>query len=188
MDGYDKQRGSPYRRKGYPEKARDHQRKEYYTKYTDILHDDYKRNPNSERMSDFDYISQIDPYRRPHYSKEYSKRTRVNRGNENTQRTFKLKHVPADPNNTVGVFGFSQYTKDEDVKKLLAKRLKRLGEYSYKLIIDERTGLCKGFCFIDFKCLEDAIIAKDILSFESLWGLDFKCDFSYKQGSNCEQG
>ncbi|KAM0680006.1 transformer 2 beta [Glugoides intestinalis] len=190
MDGYNKQRGTPYRRKAYPEKNRDNQRKEYYTKYPKVVHNGYKSNQrtlNSERMSDFDYISQVDTYKRPEHPRAYLKRPRVDKGNEIAQKVFKMRHVPAEPNNTVGVFGFSQYTNEEDVKKLLAKRLKNLREYTYKLITDERTGLCKGFCFVDFKCLEDAIIAKDILSFESLWGLDFKCDFSYKQGTNSEQ-
>lgn len=125
--------------------------------------DDYRRVYNNRDTRDSSYNSRDNnTYNRDN-----------NRGIDNLKRfrstdTFikKPKHVPADPNNTIGIFGFNQFTTDEDVRCLLKNRIGHIKGYTHKLIIDERTGFCKGFCFVDFKCLEDAINAKDIFSFE----------------------
>lgn len=111
------------------------------------------------------------------YRRGYPKRFR---GYQSMEEMSKL-HPPADPNNTIGIFGFGQYTTEDDIKKLLRERLPGISGYTYKLIVDERSGFCRGFCFVDFKSLEDAIVAREILNFESFRGSDFKCDFSYKQ-------
>lgn len=147
--------------------------------------DYYRRdvNPSYKRDTNEYYRREQEETYKSDGSRDYMKRTRMDqRTLEQHQRQSKARHVPADPNNTIGVFGFSPYTTDEEVRELLKKKLPGMSGYTHKLIMDERTGLCKGFCFLDFKCLEDALTAKEILSFESFRGLDFKCDFSYKHG------
>lgn len=94
---------------------------------------------------------------------------------------WKNKRVPAEPNKVLGIFGFQRHTTDEDVQKLLIEKLLNINGYTFKLINDDILGICKGFCFVEFKCLEDAANAKEILSFESFRGQDLKCDFSYKR-------
>ncbi|ELA40796.1 uncharacterized protein VICG_02167, partial [Vittaforma corneae ATCC 50505] len=158
-----------------------------YSRYLDRDVDDWNDHsyPRSisyfnshERMSEFDYISRTDQYKkrfrsesRGYYSSSDQAYSRYNKG----------RHAPADPSNTIGIFGFSHYTTEEDVRKLLKDKIPHIEGYNCKVIIDERTGFCRGFCFVDFKCLEDAVNARDILNFDSFRGLDLKCDFSYKQ-------
>lgn len=168
------------RRENYDDEYNDRRYQDQnYKRYRDT--NGYSSNFNSyETIPDLEYITRTEQYKKPVFIKDNAKRYRDNFRPFSSQ--FKDKHIPAEPNNTIGVFGFGPYTTDEDIKNLLKDKLKNINEYTYKLITDDRTGLCKGFCFVDFKCLEDAINAKDILSFESFRGQDFKCDFSYKQG------
>lgn len=91
------------------------------------------------------------------------------------------KHASADPNNTLGIFGLSQFITEDEMRAALTEKLPEMKGYSFKMVMDERTGLCKGFCFVDFVCLNDAMSAKDILNNESFRGQDFRCDYSYKQ-------
>lgn len=139
---------------------------------------DHYHSSNYERMSDLDYISSSDQYKRRFRSEPRSYHTS---NDQSYSKHNKGRHAPADPSNTIGIFGFGHYTTEEDVRKILQNKIPHIKGYNYKLIIDERTGFCRGFCFVDFKCLEDAVNAKNILSFESFRGLDLKCDFSYKQ-------
>lgn len=142
-------------------------------------------------MSDLDYISKSDnntvrkyesyeSYKRPRidYKTEFSRSMHDNYNS----RPYKTRHISAEPNNTLGLFGLHQSITEEDLKAVLEEKLIGLSGYSYKLIMDERSGLCKGFCFIDFLSLNDAISARKILGSESFRGQDFKCDYSYKHG------
>lgn len=153
--------------------------------------DYYHKSENAyyHRGSDLDYVS-----KKVYCSDEYIKKPRMDSRyiNNNSQdnsfyskdvsynKAYRAKHVPADPNCSIGVFGFNPNTTEDDLKKLLVNKLSGLSDYTYKLIMDEKTLLCKGYCFINFKCLNDAITAKYILNSESYRGQDFKCDYSYK--------
>lgn len=151
--------------------------------------DYYPKNENSYyKVSDLDYIS-----KKNYGYDEYNKKPKIESRNSISQESFynkelpyskpyKTKHIPAEPNCTIGVFGFNPNTTDEDLKNLLIEKLPTISNYTHKLIMDERTLQCKGYCFINFKCLNDAITAKSILNLESYRGQDFKCDYSYKQG------
>jgi len=151
---------------------------------------------SSYKMSDLDYISNSESSRK---YESYNKRDDPVKRNEDSfkrsktdyksppydsaaYKTQKSKRVSADPNNTLGLFGLHHSTTDEDLNQLLEDKLKGLKGYTYKLIVDDRTGFCKGFCFIDFVSLNDAITAKFILNSESFRGQDFKCDYSYRHG------
>lgn len=114
--------------------------------------------------------------------KEDHKRQRLDgRGHYQDPRSAKHRHVLADPNSTLGIFGLSQFVTEDEMKIALAEKLPEIREYSLKMIVDERTGLSKGFCFVDFACLDDAMSAKEILNKESFRGQDFRCDYSYKR-------
>lgn len=91
------------------------------------------------------------------------------------------KHPLTSPNSTLGIFGLCQSVTEDEMRTALAEKLPGMREYSLKMIVDERTGLSKGFCFVDFACLDDAMTAKEILSNESFRGQDFRCDYSYKR-------
>lgn len=171
----------------YDENKKNYNRNEYYRKPSDY----YLKNENNySKVSDLDYSKKNFAY------DDYQKKARLDsRGPFNVQqdqfyskdqsyinKPYKIKHVPAEPNSTIGVFGFNPSTTEEDLKNCLSDKLKNLSEYTFKLIMDERTMLCKGYCFINFKCLDDAISAKHILNLENFRGQDFKCDYSYKQG------
>lgn len=161
-DYYKRQSPTFYRGQGGP-KGQYHQPREYYTPYP-------------RRDTEYD-----DPYYRRTEDKKYSrfddrpiKKPRVE------QRGVKPKHIPGTPNLTIGIFGLPCTTTETDLRHILTEKLEGFDQYTHKLIIDERTGLCKGFCFVNFSSLNDSIRAKEIMSIESFRGNDFKCDFSYK--------
>ena len=177
------------------ENKKNYDNEDYYkrTVRNDIYkrsNDYYSRNgDNYYKISDLDYVSRKS-YNYDDYSKKPRSDTRYPNNNYDSyyskdstyNKTHKAKHIPAEPNCTIGVFGFNPNTTDEDLKNLLLDKLVDFSGYTYKLIMDEKTLLCKGYCFINFKCLNDAVTAKYILNCESYRGQDFKCDYSYKQG------
>lgn len=165
-------------RSNYYDRNSSFENSRYYT-------ESYKQFENGRYSDVNDYGSRFyDSSRRQSTYDDTYKRYRLDTRypSDGYNKPYRSKHVPAGPNNTIGVFGFNPNTTEEDLKILLNSLFSDKFEYTSKLIMDERTGLCKGFCFIDFKCLDHAITAKNMLSKESFRGQDFKCDYSYKQG------
>jgi RNA recognition motif-containing protein len=152
-------------------------RDNHYRDKTDRCENDSGDHDNRHSRRDFQVPRSI-TYNR---TEEVYKRPRVDGKNDSSfLKSTRPRHASADPNSTLGIFGLNQFVTEDEMRTALAEKLPGMEGYSFKMIVDERTGLCKGFCFVDFACLDDAMSAKDILNSESLRGQDFRCDYSHK--------
>lgn len=84
------------------------------------------------------------------------------------------------PNMTLGLFNLSPYTTEDDVDEIIKDNLQEVSDYSINVILDPGTGLCRGFCFISFICLEDSINAKNLLNGKAIKGACIKANYSNK--------
>jgi len=75
----------------------------------------------------------------------------------------------------LGVFGLSERTSENELKELFNK----YGELEkIDLIHDKRTGISRGFGFIYFKTMDDAVKAKEAMNGSKVDGYCIRTDFS----------
>lgn len=73
------------------------------------------------------------------------------------------------PSSTLRIANLSPFATEDDVEDLIAARLSSSPPVAVKLLFNERTGLCKGLCFVDFGSLAAADEA-----LKTLQGADIK--------------
>lgn len=90
-----------------------------------------------------------------------------------------VRQDDAEPNETVGIFNLSRDTTEQDLESALSEKLTDYrGRYSTKLIMDRMTGKCRGFAFLTFESIDEAVKAKDILSGIEVLGHQTRAAFS----------
>lgn len=80
-----------------------------------------------------------------------------------------------DPSQVLGIFGLSLYTGEKDLREMLAK-YGRITEV--QVVYDHQTGRSRGFAFVYFDDVEDAIDAKEHLNGVELDGRKIRVDYS----------
>ncbi|KAF7683580.1 Transformer-2 like protein beta [Astathelohania contejeani] len=88
--------------------------------------------------------------------------------------------IPIDPppSKVVGLFGLGVYATIEDVKGFLKECIPNIQYDHVHLVKDKDTGNSRGFGFIYFNSLDEAITAKEALVGKTLQGKEVRVDFS----------
>ncbi|EJW89000.1 splicing factor [Wuchereria bancrofti] len=88
--------------------------------------------------------------------------------------TFSRRDEP-EPSRCLGVFGLSLYTTERDLKELFSQ----YGDLdNVQLVFDHPTGRSRGFGFVYFKKIEDAIEAKERVAGTEIDGHKIRIDYS----------
>ncbi|VDK71100.1 unnamed protein product [Onchocerca ochengi] len=88
--------------------------------------------------------------------------------------TFSRRDEP-EPSRCLGVFGLSLYTTERDLKELFSQ----YGDLdNVQLVFDHPTGRSRGFGFVYFKKIEDAIEAKERIAGTEIDGHKIRIDYS----------
>ncbi|KAI5149917.1 transformer-2 protein [Enteropsectra breve] len=156
-------------RDSYRRDDRDYERPRYERSGRD--RDDYGRDRDSDRG-----------YKRS-YDDDYAPKRRRDEGSFGDR-------APAEPNETLGLFNLPYECVQRDLDDYLEKPLEKFRkEYQARLILDRMTGRAKGFGFITFKSVDDAIEAKNILSNgEEFNGKVLRVDFAKSAARNTPYG
>ncbi|VDN51333.1 unnamed protein product, partial [Dracunculus medinensis] len=103
-----------------------------------------------------------------------SRRSRTpRRGYDNGSRS--IRREEPEPSRCLGVFGLSLYTTERDLKEIFEK----YGELEKaQLVFDHPSRRSRGFGFVYFKNLEDAIYAKERIVGTEIDGHRVRVDFS----------
>uniref|UniRef100_A0A915Q4U0 RRM domain-containing protein n=1 Tax=Setaria digitata TaxID=48799 RepID=A0A915Q4U0_9BILA len=88
--------------------------------------------------------------------------------------TFSRRDEP-EPSRCLGVFGLSLYTTERDLKELFSQ----YGDLdNVQLVFDHPTGRSRGFGFVYFKKIEDAVEAKERVAGTEIDGHKIRIDYS----------
>lgn len=80
-----------------------------------------------------------------------------------------------EPTRCLGIFGLSLYTQERDLRDVFS----RYGSISeVQVVYDRQSGRSRGFAFIYFKSVEDAIEAKDRSAGTEIDGRRIRVDYS----------
>lgn len=82
------------------------------------------------------------------------------------------------PSKAIGVFGLGAYITEDDVRNFLKERISGITNYKVVIVYDKYNGLSKGYGFIQFDTLDDAITAKNRLGGQTIKGKEIRIDYS----------
>nr|AGW99165.1 TRA-2 [Mayetiola destructor] len=112
-----------------------------------------------------------------HRSPDYRRNRDRNASNDDGDRYRKGGHDTKSPPQTkcLGVFGLSANTSEDKIYEIFSKfgKIKRIN-----VIFDTKTGRSRGFCFVYFKHLSDAVDAKKSCSGMEIDNRRIRVDFS----------
>lgn len=107
-------------------------------------------------------------------SQSRSRRVRSRSRTRRNSGRFSRRDDP-EPSRCLGVFGLSLYTTERDLKELFSQ-YGSVG--NVQLVFDHPTGRSRGFGFVYFEKLEDAVIAKEQVAGTEIDGHKVRVDFS----------
>lgn len=107
----------------------------------------------------------------------YSKRGRRSRSRSpmSSRRRHTGNRDDPEPSKCLGVFGLSLYTQERDLREVFS-RYGSLDECN--IVYDRQSGRSRGFAFVYFKSIDDAIEAKDRCSGIEIDGRSIRVDYS----------
>ncbi|AFM98389.2 hypothetical protein EHEL_060150 [Encephalitozoon hellem ATCC 50504] len=82
------------------------------------------------------------------------------------------------PSRAIGIFGLGAYITEDDVKGFLKERIDEITNYKVVIVYDKYNGLSKGYGFIQFDTVDDAITAKNRLTGQTIKGKEIRIDYS----------
>lgn len=179
---------APYDRRGgdFPEdrRPRDFRREDRgrFDDYPPSRFDDYPRDSRfPPRDDDVRKRRYDDDYRMPPGGDRFE-RDRFAPRDGFESRPKRMREDPKEPNETIGIFNLSFNLKLSDFEDFLAEKLADFkGKYTSKLIMNRDTGMCKGFGFVTFSDIEDAIKAKPVLDGGSILGQEYRAAYSIQR-------
>ncbi|KAM3723323.1 Transformer-2 protein [Dirofilaria immitis] len=111
----------------------------------------------------------------PLRSSRRSRSPRYRRNSYDDRRYAFSRRDEPEPSRCLGVFGLSLYTTERDLKELFSQ----YGDLdNVQLVFDHPTGRSRGFGFVYFKRIEDAIEAKDRIAGTEIDGHKIRIDYS----------
>uniref|UniRef100_A0A336LQ25 CSON000730 protein n=1 Tax=Culicoides sonorensis TaxID=179676 RepID=A0A336LQ25_CULSO len=153
-----------------------------------------RRSPDSPEMPDYNN-GKMEKYResrhrspkspspvKKHYERSYSppppkRRARRSRSYDSPDRRRGRKHQHENPppSRCVGIFGMNIYTRESQIRDLFSKfgSIRRVN-----MITCNQTGRSRGFCFVYYQNIEDAITAKEQTNGIELDDRRIRVDFS----------
>lgn len=94
----------------------------------------------------------------------------------------KIREDPIDPNETIGIFNLSFGITQVEFDDFLAEKLPDLkGKFTTKLIFDRITNQCRGFGFVTFDDISDAVKAKQLLEGGEINGQAYRAAYSVRR-------
>ncbi|ADM11622.1 putative nucleolar transformer 2-like protein [Encephalitozoon intestinalis ATCC 50506] len=82
------------------------------------------------------------------------------------------------PSKAIGVFGLGAYITEDDVKGFLREKISEITNYRVVIVYDKYNGMSKGYGFIQFDTVDDAITAKNRLVGQTIKGKEIRVDYS----------
>lgn len=96
----------------------------------------------------------------------------------------KKREIPINPppSKVIGLFGLSSHATLDDVKEFLAEKIPGIRYENVHLVRDGYTGQSRGFGFVYFSSLDEAITAKEQLQGQSIYNKVVRVDYSVSEG------
>eukprot|EP00866_Antonospora_locustae_P002536 jgi/Antlo1/2536/1047 len=96
----------------------------------------------------------------------------------------KKREIPVNPppSRVIGLFGLSSHATLDDVKEFLAEKIPGIRYEKVHLVRDGYTGQSRGFGFVYFSSLDEAITAKEQLQGQSIYNKVVRVDYSVSEG------
>lgn len=96
----------------------------------------------------------------------------------------KKREIPVNPppSKVIGLFGLSSHATLDDVKEFLAEKIPGIRYENVHLVRDGYTGQSRGFGFVYFSSLDEAITAKEQLQGQSIYNKVVRVDYSVSEG------
>lgn len=137
----------------------------------------YDRRDDSNRREDRFSGYGNDGRKRRTYDDDYQRRDDYDR------RPKKTREDPTTPNETIGIFNLSYNLTPKDFEDFLDEKLVDFkGKYTQKLVLNRNTGACRGFGFVTFSDINDAIEAKKVIDNGDILGQPYRAAFSVQRG------
>lgn len=94
------------------------------------------------------------------------------------------REVPVNPppSKVIGLFGLSSHATLDDVKEFLVEKIPDIRYENVHLVKDGYTGQSRGFGFVYFSSLDEAITAKELLQGQSIYSKAVRVDYSVSEG------
>ncbi|KAI0985919.1 hypothetical protein GJ496_009247 [Pomphorhynchus laevis] len=155
--------------------SRKHRSRSKHESYDDMYQKDYVDNSRRHRSRSHSDSSKYHAIR----SRSRSRRRYGRRSTTRSPFSTRKRHVGdrdnPEPSRVLGIFGLSLDTQERDLRDVFSK-YGRISEM--QIVHDRKTGRSRGFSFIYFENIEDAIAAKDALSGKEIDGHKIRIDFS----------
>lgn len=90
------------------------------------------------------------------------------------------RHMAActPPSKAIGIFGLSVYATEDDVKDFLREKIRGIENYRVIMVYDKHRRMSKGYGFIYFDTVDDAISAKGRLTGQMIKGKEIRVDYA----------
>lgn len=90
------------------------------------------------------------------------------------------KSIPTNvpPSKAIGLFGLNIHATEDDVRDFLKEKISDIRDYRVILVYDRHRGGSKGYGFVYFDTLDDAVTAKTRLEGEMIKGKEVRVDYT----------
>lgn len=100
------------------------------------------------------------------------------------KRHRQLREDPTEPNETIGIFNLSYNLTPRDFDEYLNGKLADFkGKFTAKLVLSKFTDKCRGYGFVQFEDIKDAIKAKGILENGEIFDQQYRVAYSVQRKS-----
>ncbi|KAH9411306.1 hypothetical protein HK407_06g11370 [Ordospora pajunii] len=82
------------------------------------------------------------------------------------------------PSKAIGLFGLGAYVTEEDVTEFLKEKVCEVQKYKVVIVYDKYRKVSKGYGFLQFETLDDAITTKKKLVGQTIKGKEIRIDYS----------
>ncbi|TBU15446.1 hypothetical protein CWI40_060230 [Ordospora colligata] len=82
------------------------------------------------------------------------------------------------PSKSIGLFGLGAYVTEEDITEFLKEKVCEIQIYKVVIVYDKYKKVSKGYGFLQFETLDDAITAKKKLLGQTIKGKEIRIDYS----------
>ncbi|KMV65919.1 hypothetical protein M970_060170 [Encephalitozoon cuniculi EcunIII-L] len=82
------------------------------------------------------------------------------------------------PSRAIGIFGLGAHITEDDVRDLLKERISEILNYRVVIVYDKYKRMSKGYGFVQFDSVDDAITARNRLVGQTIKGKEIRVDYS----------
>ncbi len=89
----------------------------------------------------------------------------------------KQEEINRKPSESLGLFNLSPFTTEDDIRDIIKDCMPDVSNYEIKLMVDSKTGLCRGYSFINFSSIKDSINAKNLIDGKTIKSFFIKTNY-----------